>query len=156
MNRMHFLKTVSAVALSLGLAGVAGAQDKGTKDEAKALADAAVAHVKAVGAEKAYKDFSTDKAKWVKKDLYVFVFDMQGTSLAHGGNAKLVGQNLTEMRDDKGRSGTTEMAKIAKTSGTGWYDYDFANPVTQKTAAKTSYVVKLPGVDAYAGVGFYR
>ncbi len=156
MNRSAFVKTLVSFAVAAILAPSALAQGHGTKEEAKALADAAAMHVKSVGKEKAYSDFSNDKAKWSQKDLYVFVFDMKGNVLAHGGNAKLVGQNLSEMRDDKGRSGALEMAKIAKTSGTGWYDYEFINPVTQKPAAKTSYVVKLEGADAFAGVGFYR
>lgn len=157
MNRSQFLKhTAAAVVFALGAAGSALAQEKGTAAEAKSLLDAATAHVKAVGAPKAYQDFTNDKSKWVKKDLYVFVFDMKGNTLAHGGNAKLVGQNLNEMRDDKGRSGTEEMAKIVKASGSGSYDYDFVHPATQKTMPKTSYVTRVPGADAYLGVGIYR
>jgi hypothetical protein len=41
----------------------AQAQERGTKDEAKALADAAWEHVKKVGEEKAFQDFTHDKSK---------------------------------------------------------------------------------------------
>ena len=41
--------------------------------------------------EKAYKDFTTDKAAWTKKDLYVMVYDNKAVALAHGANEKLVG-----------------------------------------------------------------
>jgi len=156
MQRHAFLKFIAAAAISLSIAPAAFAQDKRSKAEAKPMVEGALAHIQSVGAEKAYADFTTDKAHWVKKDMYVFVFDMQGNTLAHGGNAKLVGKNLVEMRDDKGRSGVLEMGKIAATSGTGWYDYDFVHPVTKQTAAKTSFVSKLPGADGYVGVGVYR
>jgi len=156
MQRQAFLKCIAAAALSVSLVPASFAQDKGSKDEAKAMVEEALAHVKAVGADKAYADFTNDKAHWVKKDMYVFVFDMKGNTLAHGGNAKLVGKNLVEMRDAKGRSGVLEMGKIAASSGNGWYDYDFVHPITKQTAAKTSFVSKLPNVDGYVGVGVYR
>ena len=40
---------------------------RGTKDEAKALAEAAAAHVNKVGGEQAFKDFAD--AKWHPKDM---------------------------------------------------------------------------------------
>jgi cytochrome c len=43
----------------------------GTRDEAKALAIAAAAHVKAVGSSQAFKDFAADP-KWHPKDMFVF------------------------------------------------------------------------------------
>ena len=154
---MNMIQRRAVIALaSLCIAGVAMAEERGTKDEAKAMADAAFEHIKKVGPEKAYKDFTTDKAKWTKKDLYVFVFDMKGNMLAHGANDKLVGKNMIEMRDAKGLSGPAEMAKIAKGPGSGWYDYDTENPMTKKIAAKSTYVRNLPGADAYVGVGIYR
>jgi cytochrome c len=159
MNRNHFMHSFVAT-LALVAAGavpmLAHAQERATKDEAKVLVEAAVAHVKKVGADKAYKDFTSDKAAWTKKDLYVFAFDLPGNTLAHGANDKLVGKNLSQMLDAQGKSTTAAFAQIATTKGSGWHDYDFAHPVSKKVESKTSYVQRLPGMDAYVGVGVYR
>jgi len=56
----HRRAVISVAALCL--AGAAFAQERGGKEQAKALADAAFEHIKAVGPEKAHKDFTTDKA----------------------------------------------------------------------------------------------
>ncbi|HRH65759.1 MAG TPA: hypothetical protein PLU53_05645, partial [Bacteroidia bacterium] len=61
--------------ISLVLMSTSVAQDRVTRDEAKGLTDQAINHNKKVGPEKAYKDFTTDKATWTKKDLYIMVFD---------------------------------------------------------------------------------
>ena len=60
-------------------------EEKGTREEAKAMVDAAGEHVKKVGPEQAFKDF-TDKANkpWQNKDLYVFAYDMEGVNVGHG------------------------------------------------------------------------
>ena len=60
-----------AAVLGLGLVGTSLAEERGTKDEAVAMTSAAVEHVKKVGREQAFKDFTEDKATWTKKDLYV-------------------------------------------------------------------------------------
>ncbi len=155
MQRSTFIAGLLATA-ALTAFQPAWAQERGSKEEAKTLVEAAVAHVKKVGVEKAYKDFSTDKATWTKKDLYVFAFDMEGNTLAHGANEKLIGKNLSKMVDASGKSTTQAFANTVKTKGSGWHDYDFAHPVTKKTEAKTSYVQGLPGGQAYVGVGVYR
>ena len=67
---------VVTIALVLCGATLAMAQEHGSKDEAVALANAAIEHAKKAGPEQAFKDFTTDKAHWTKKDLYVIVIDM--------------------------------------------------------------------------------
>jgi signal transduction histidine kinase len=155
MQRAHFIASLLATA-ALTAFQPAWAQERGSREEAKALVEAAVAHVKKVGADKAYKDFNTDKATWTKKDLYVFAFDMAGNTLAHGANEKLIGKNLSKLVDASGKSTTEAFAQIVKTKGSGWHDYDFAHPVTKKNEGKSSYVQILPGHEAYVGVGIYR
>ena len=146
--------------ITLLLAGVvsisAMAQDHGTKDEAKGLANAALVHIKKVGNEQAFKDFTTDKANWTKKDLYVFVVDGKGSMLAHGANDKLVGKNLLELKDQNGKSFMRELTELAATKGEGWVDYDWAHPVTKKVEGKSTFIKRIPGFDGDVGVGIYR
>lgn len=141
--------------LSLGLVASAMAQDRGTKDEAKALDDAAIAHIKKVGAEQAYKDFSTDKTNWTKKDLYVMVYDGKGNCVAHGANEKLVGKDMSMVKDAKGVAIVPAMIAAAAKGG-GWVDYDWPHPVTKKIEAKSTFAQKPPSGDGFVGVGIYR
>lgn len=152
-----WIKWLGALLVAVGCMAGAQAQERGTKDEAKALADAAWEHVKKVGEEKAFQDFTHDKSKWVRKDLYVAATDVEGVTLAHGANEKLVGKSMMAIKDAKGLSFMAKMIDAAKSpSGSGWVDYDWANPLTKKIEGKTSYVRLLPSGKTVVSVGFYR
>lgn len=151
MSRRAICLTLAAGALALP----AFAQDRGTKAEAQAMVDAAVAHLKKAGTEAAYKDFTTDKANWTKKDLYVFVMDGTGKMLAHGANEKLVGKDLSNLKDSSGKAFVLDMVAVAK-KGAGWVEYEWADPLTKKVEGKASYVKPVPASDTFVGVGVYR
>ncbi|MDO8449766.1 MAG: cache domain-containing protein [Rhodoferax sp.] len=146
--------------MTLLFAGVvsvsAMAQDHGNKDEAKALATAALAHIKKVGNDQAFKDFTSDKANWTKKDLYVFSIDNKGAVLAHGANEKLIGKVLIDLKDQNGKQFMRELVDVAMTKGEGWVDYDWANPTTKKVEGKSTFVKRIPGFDGGVAVGIYR
>ncbi|MEK8034463.1 cache domain-containing protein [Ideonella sp. DXS29W] len=137
------------------IGGTAYGQDRGTKDEAKAMVDAALEHIKAVGEAQAYKDFTSDKAKWTKKDLYVMVYDGKGVNLAHGANEKLVGKDMSAMKDANGVAVVPSLVGVANKGG-GWFDYDWPDPISKKIMAKSTYAKKLPNGDGFVGVGIYR
>lgn len=148
-------RAVSAMALAALCTFPVFSQERGTRAEAKAMADAAFEHIQRVGAEKAYEDFTFDKAKWTKKDLYVMVFDGKGVGLAHGTNAKMVGKDMSALKDANGRQLLAGLLGAANSGGT-WYDYEWQDPVTKKLAGKSTYVRKLPLADGFVGVGIYR
>ncbi|HZX31856.1 MAG TPA: cache domain-containing protein [Rhodocyclaceae bacterium] len=154
---MHNRLIVSLFAA--GFASVAGnalAADHCSANEAKAMADKAVAAVKSLGADKAFAEFSQkDNPAWHNKDCYVFVVKYDGMVGAHGGNAALVGKNVLDMKDADGQPFQKLMIDKAKT-GSGWVDYKWSNPVSKEISAKSSYVQPLPGLNALAGVGIYK
>ena len=145
-----------ALALAFMSAAVRADEEKGTREEAKAMVDAAVEHVKKVGPEQAFKDF-TDKSNkaWQKKDLYVFAYNMEGVNVGHGANDKLVGKNLIELKDPNGKPLIQELRDVARKGG-GWVEYDWPHPQTKKIESKASYVRKLLNYDGFVGVGVYR
>lgn len=59
----------------------------------------------------------------VDGDLYLFVYDMDGTCVAHGDNIALVGQNLMSWKDENGRLRHKEMIEFAQKNGRGWFEY---------------------------------
>ncbi len=150
------IRVLLSAVVGLSLMGAAVAQEHATKSEAEAMAQAAVAHVKKVGAEQAFKDFTNDKANWNKKDLYVFALDHDGNCVGHGANAKLVGKSLIGLKDASGKEFVKELVATSKSKGTGWVDYDWAHPQTKKVEAKTSHVLRMVGFNGLVGVGVYR
>ncbi|MFT3818637.1 MAG: cache domain-containing protein [Rubrivivax sp.] len=154
---MNFLSRILiTIAAAVGLTTTALAQDHGSRDDAKAMVDAALAHVKKVGPEKAFEDFSKDKAAWTKKDLYVFAMDFDGVNKAHGANEKLIGKALIGLKDQQGKEFVKEMVAVGSGKGEGWVDYDWANPVTKKVEGKSSYVKRIAGTSYLLAVGIYR
>jgi cytochrome c len=144
-----------ALFVSLAFVTGASAQDNGTREEAKAMTEAAIAHLKKAGNDKAFDDFTKDKANWNKKDLYVFLFDTDGTIKAHGVNEKLVGKNLIGLKDQNGKEFVKEFVVVAN-KGEGWVDYDWAHPVSKKVEGKTTFVKRVAGTNLAVAVGDYR
>ncbi|MEN9866141.1 MAG: hypothetical protein RL748_1731 [Pseudomonadota bacterium] len=129
--------------------------DKGTADEAVALAKKAVEAIKKDGQEKAFAQFNDPKGAFVKGDLYVMSYDMEGNNKAHGGNAKLIGKNLIDIKDKNGVFIVQELIKTAKSpAGKGWVDYVWVNTVTKAIEPKSTYVEKVG--DVLVGVGIYK
>jgi signal transduction histidine kinase len=130
------------------------AAEFGSPAEAEALVKKAVAEIKAAGKDKAFAEINNPKGKFTDRDLYVFVYDMNGKCVAHGFNQKMIGKDLVDMKDPDGKFYVKERIEIAKTKGKGWQDYKFTNPVTKKMENKTAYVEKLD--DLIVGSGAYK
>lgn len=147
---------LSGVALALGaLALPAVAADKASPNEAVAMVKKAVALVKSEGKDKAFAAFADPANKdFHDRDLYLYVYDMNGVSLAHGTNPKMVGKNLLNMKDNEGKPMIQEMVKVAKEKGSGWVDYKWPNPVTKAVEAKSGYVERVD--DFLIGSGVYK
>ncbi|CAA7624805.1 conserved exported hypothetical protein [Magnetospirillum sp. LM-5] len=125
-----------------------------TFDQAKALVDEGVAHIKAVGPDKAFADFNDPAGKWIRGELYLFAFDKKGVYRATGYRPERTGQNAWEMTDAAGLKVVQEIVKKAKRDGTATVDYLWKNPTTGKLENKTSYVVQVG--DHVVGAGFYH
>ncbi|MCX6135360.1 MAG: cache domain-containing protein [Ignavibacteriales bacterium] len=148
-------KLLAFVLMALVVVGTTTArQKKGTSAEAEALVKKAIAFVKANGKDKAFAEFSDPKGKFVVGDLYVFVYDLTGKCVAHGGNQKMIGKDLIEMKDADGKSFVKERVEIAKTKGSGWQNYKWNNPTTSKIEDKTAYIEKTD--DVIIGCGAYK
>lgn len=62
---------------------------------------------------------------------------------AHGGNARMVGKDLTELKDADGMYFVKKIMETAMSkSGEGWVDYRWANPTTLKLEPKTAFVMR--------------
>ena len=128
----------------------------GTKAEAVAMVKRAQDMFRKDGAEVTFAAIS-DKANkdFHDRDLYAFVYNLAGLNVAHGARPALIGKDLIDLKDQDGRYLIREMITIAKGPGTGWFDYKWPNPITNRIEDKTSYVEKM-GNDYFVGVGVYR
>lgn len=127
-----------------------------TPEQAKAMVEKAIAYAKANGPEKAYKEFNTPGSQFFNGELYIFAYDTQGNCLALGGNPKMAGKNLIDMKTADGKFLIKDFIEIVKTKGEGWYDYKWTNPETKKMQDKSSYIKKIPGTETFLGSGFYK
>ncbi|MDF1791292.1 MAG: cache domain-containing protein [Thalassobaculaceae bacterium] len=148
------LKTIiSGIAgLFLALAVVvapAYAAEQGSVDEAKAMAEKAAALLSSAGKDKAFEAFN-NSGDFKDRDLYVFVVDNAGITVAHGANAALIGRNLMEVRDPAGKQFVKEMVGV---SDKGWVEYVWQNPASKAVEPKKSYVIREG--DVVVGVGAY-
>ena len=105
--------------------GAALAADRGTADEAVAMVKKAVAYLKA-----------------------------NGKALSHGVNPKLIGKNVSELKDVDGKYFVKTYLELAASKGKGWTDYMWVNPVTSAIEHKSTYVEKVD--DLVVGSGIYK
>ncbi|MEJ0019808.1 MAG: cache domain-containing protein [Acetobacteraceae bacterium] len=146
----------AGIAAGLLLSAASQASAAVTADEAKAFVDGAVAHVKAVGPEKAFAEFTAaDNTQFHQGELYMFCYGADGMTKAHGGNAKLVGTNMIGMRDADGFLSTAALIKVAMDNGSGWTEIKWPNPVSKKVEKKGVYSVKVAD-DLVCASGYYK
>ena len=148
------LTSIFLAVFMLAVSHVAIAAEFGTPAEAEALVKKAVAEIKASGKDKAFAEINNTKGKFTDRDLYVFVYDMNGKCVAHGFNQKMIGKDLVDMKDPDGKFYVKERIEISKTKGKGWQDYKFTNPVSKKVENKTAYIEKVD--DLIVGSGAYK
>ena len=149
------IATVSAFALALSMTLIAGQASASQKDDAVAMVKKAAEQVTAAGKEKALATINDPKGPYVKGTLYVFAYTLTGTIIAHPMNSKLVGKDMTEVKDADGKLFTKDFIATANSaSGKGWVDYRWTNPESKKIEAKSTYIEKVG--DMFLGCGIYK
>ncbi|NEX63671.1 histidine kinase [Noviherbaspirillum sp. 17J57-3] len=135
--------------------GTASANERASADEAVAMVKKAVAAIKANGKDKAFAEFADPANKdFHDRDLYIYVYDMNGTNVSHGNNPKMVGKNLMDMKDADGTAIIKTFIDVANSKGKGWVDYKWPNPVTKAVERKSGYVEKVDNL--VVGSGIYK
>jgi cytochrome c len=154
----RFTQVALGFAVILCLAGFAMAAESGTKDECMAKTKEAGKMVTDKGVEAAVAEVNKKDGKFVWKDTYVFLMDLDGKMIAHPMSPALVGQNVLDKKD-KGEPGKllfVEFVKVAKEKGEGWVDYMWMNPGDAKARKKVTYIYRVPGKNVLAGAGVYE
>jgi cytochrome c len=151
--RLATMAGVLAIVLAaLAIAGPAAAH---TADEVTALVQRAIAHIHEVGRERAFADFSRPDGGFVDGELYIFCQDASGVVIAHGGNPKIVGQNMADVRGPDGKLANVEINQLGLTQGSGWLEFRWPNPATKRIELKAAYVMKVDD-HTVCGSGYYK
>ena len=127
----------------LGLSSTAQAQGYGvgTPVEAKRMVVQATEYLRAHGAEKTLNEINKRNGKFQWRDLYVFAYDLDGVMRGHP-SPGLIGKNMFEEPDVRGKRFRKDIVEIAGTRGSAWVDYTYINPRTQQDETKITYCAK--------------
>jgi cytochrome c len=115
---------------------------QGTAEEATSMVKKAVAYLKANGKDKTLAEISNNKGQFVDRDLYISVYDMSGKVVAHGTNAKLIGKDVSALKDADNKEFIKDILAKAKAAGKGKADYKWQNPVSKEIQNKSVYFEK--------------
>lgn len=125
--------------------------------DAKALVEKGVAMVKEKGLDTTLKAIGDPKGPFIVGDLYLFAGPLDKvTASAHPFAAdKLVGKDLTNLKDSKGNQFFIKFKEIAEKPGSGWVEYWWPKPGATEPALKKTFIMRVPGQNAYIGAGDY-
>ena len=152
MLKTTSLRLALAVAACALMPSLHAADGGATRADAEAMVKKAVAHIKKDGDTKAYADFTGKSPQFILQDLYIVVYRLDGTVLAHGSNTKMVGKNLIELKDIDGKAFVKERVELGKSKGSFWQDYKFTNPENKKIEPKQMYCEKLNDTVVCGGI----
>jgi signal transduction histidine kinase len=132
-------------------AGLASAGEFGTREEAKAMLERAVAVFKA-DKNRALDLFTAGTGGFVDRDLYVFCGGLDGMLTAH---PYYMGTNLMEFKDKTGKAAGEEIYAVAKDGEFSEVSYKWVQPGADgEHVDKVSFITKVD--DQICGVGFYE
>jgi len=141
--------------LTLTLAtGAVLAGEHATPREARALFDQAVSYLQANGPEKAWPAFNNRKGPFVRKDLYVYVIDRQGTYVANGAAPEaLVGLKVLDSVDAAGNPLFRQMLAVTEKQDEARIRYVWLNRQSNRVEPKVAWVHREG--DYVVGVGYH-
>jgi len=106
-----------------------------TKEEMVAFVKEAVSYAHTNGKEKALAEFSSRNGSFFRGVLYIYAYDINGTTIAHPVNMEKIGVNRLNETDAEGNLFIRQL-RSAATNGTGFVTYSYINPVHNNAVEK--------------------
>ncbi|MFB3763900.1 MAG: cache domain-containing protein [Methanotrichaceae archaeon] len=122
------------------------------QDGVKAFLDEAVAYLKDNGEEKAIREFNNRSGPFVRGDLYIFGYDMNGTCIVHPINQSLIGQK--GLSDANGVDIVGREIALARRGGGTLYIV-FPNPADGGKPELKQLYIEAVNSSLYLGSGLY-
>ncbi|RIX45056.1 MAG: chemotaxis protein [Rhodocyclales bacterium GT-UBC] len=153
MHKTTLKSGLAGLLLILG-SSLASAAEHATPREARALFDQAVKYLQANGTEKAWAAFNDRKGPFVKKDLYVYVIDRQGTYVANGAAPdSLIGLKVLDSVDAAGTPLFRQMIAVTDKQDEARIRYVWLNRKSNHVEPKVAWVHREG--EYIVGVGYY-
>jgi cytochrome c len=130
------------------------AEEAGSREEAVAMVERVQAAFKSEGPEATFAAVTGQDPRFKDRDLYPFIYDFAGLSIAHGANSKMVGKMWINTKDQDGNYLIQNMIKTAQGPGSGWVNFKWPHPISHKILDKSAFVQRL-GDRYFVGVGVY-
>ena len=162
------MKKVAVIALAVIASVTLAASvmaESAVKDECVALCKDAAKFINEKGFYPAVFEINKKEGKFVSKNTYVFLADLEGHLLAHPFNQQYIGMDMTGNKDPNGKLFVQDYIAIAKSKGEGWTEYMYPTPEElkkptpfkeKKYSKKISYVYRIPGKDLMVIAGYFE
>jgi len=85
---------------------------------------------------------------------YFYVYNYNCVNIAHATQKNLVGKDLSDYQDEKGKFVIRELAQAARRGG-GFVEYYWIKPGAEGEHLKIGYVEPIPGTNYFIGTGVY-
>ncbi len=85
---------------------------------------------------------------------YFYVYNYNCINIAHATQKNLVGKDLSDFKDEKGKFVIRELVKAARQGG-GFVEYYWIKPGEEGQHLKIGYVEPIPGTNYFIGTGVY-
>lgn len=145
--------------LGMVLGGTSFAQDETTRDEIVAKCKEA-AEMLLTDREAGIAEIANKEGRFVWKDTYVFLMDMQGNILAHPIIPQLTKKgpllDLIDKNKKKPKKIIVEFIEVAQKNGAGWVWYKWPKPKTKGIFDKFTYIQRVGYTDLIVGAGIYK
>ena len=106
-----------------------------SKETMVAFVKEAVAYARANGKEKALAEFSNRNGSFFRGELYIYAYDINGTTIAHPVNPEKIGVKRLNEKDAEGNLFIQEL-RTAAVNGTGFVTYYYINPTHNNAIEK--------------------
>ena len=164
------MRKVAGVALvvmaSFVLAASVMAQS-GIREECVTLCKDAAKFINEKGLDAAIAEIGNKEGKFVSKNTYVFLMDLEANRLAHPYASPKDPKiwNLFGQKDTTGKLFVQDYIAVAKTKGEGWTEYMYPTPEElkkdtpfkeKKSSKKISFVYRVPGKELMVIAGYFE
>ncbi len=164
---MRKIATIALATAACVVLAANGWAESTVRDECVFLCQAAANFVKDNGVDAGIAEIGRKDGRFVSKNTYVFLMDLDGNRLAHPyatpKDPKIM--KLIDMKDTTGKLFVQDYVKIVRTRGQGWTEYMYPTPEELKkpipfkdkvSSKKLSYVYRIPGEDLFVVAGYFE
>jgi signal transduction histidine kinase len=142
-----------------GMTGPAFAEEQATRAEVIEMCKSA-AELVLTDKAAAIAEIGAKNGKFVWKNSYVFLMNMDGRMLAHPMMPQLTEKeallDVTDKNQAKPKKIFVEFVDIAEKNGEGWLWYVWPKPAGEIPEDKFTYIYRVGYTDMFVGAGIYK